>query len=135
MKMKFIIISLTTCLLGQLALACEIPNLENSKEFDGIDCFYDGFARVMQKGKWNHINSKGQKISEVDFDYAWEFHEGMAAVEIKNKWGFINQSGQIAIPLKYDYVWDFRDGQALVQLDGRSFYIDSTNNIIRKTGE
>lgn len=132
MKFKFIITSLIAILSTQSALACEIPDVKDAKEFDGIDCLYEGYARVMEKGKWNYINKHGQKISDVNFDYAWEFHEGMAAVEIKNKWGFINKSGDIIIPLQYDYVWDFRDGKALVQSGDRLFYIDGLGNAVRE---
>lgn len=132
MQTKFIIISLFVILSTQSVLACEIPDV---KDFDGIDCLYEGYARVMEKGKWNYIDKHGQKISDVNFDYAWEFHEGMAAVEVKNKWGFINKSGDIVIPLQYDYVWDFRDGKALVQSDSRLVYINTSGNVIEESNK
>lgn len=119
-------------MVTQSTLACEIPN---AKEFDGVDCLYEGYARVMEKNKWNYINSQGQKLSDINFDYAWEFHEGMAAVEVKNKWGFIDQSGDLIVPLQYDYVWDFRDGKALVQSDGRLFYIDKWGKMVEESAK
>lgn len=114
------------------AIACETPDV---KGFDGVDCLYEGYARIMEKGKWNYIDKNGRKLSDINFDYAWEFHEGMAAVEVKNKWGFIDSSGDLIIPLQYDYVWDFRDGKALVQSNSHLFYIDRWGKLVRESNK
>lgn len=121
LKIHLALLALVGAISSTSAFACEIPQV---KGFEGIDCLYEGYARVLTKGKWNYIDRQGQKLSDVDFDYAWEFHEDMAAVEVKNKWGFINKSGELVIPLQYDYVWDFQDDKALVNLDGRVFYVN-----------
>lgn len=126
----FALMLTASTLFAHSAFACEVPEV---KGYDGVDCLYEGYARIMEKGKWNYINRQGQKLSDVNFDYAWEFHEGMAAVEVKNKWGFIDSSGDLIIPLQYDYVWDFRDGKALVQTSSHLFYIDKWGKMVEES--
>ena len=96
-----------------------------AKEFDYVDGFNEGFARVQKDGKWGYINTKGEQIVECKFDNAWSFNEGFARVQKDGKWGYINTKGEQAIECKFDDVWFFSEGLASVQKDGKWGYINT----------
>jgi len=90
-----------------------------AKEFDYVDGFNEGFARVQKDGKWGYINTKGEQIVECKFDNAWSFNEGFASVEKDRKWGYINTKGEQIVECKFDDACDFNEGFAWVKKDGK----------------
>ena len=90
-----------------------------AKEFDYVDGFNEGFARVQKDGKWGYINTKGEQIVECKFDNAWSFNEGFASVEKDRKWGYINTKGEQIVECKFDDAMDFNEGFAWVKKDGK----------------
>jgi hypothetical protein len=93
-------------------------------EFDNVDDFYDGRARVGKKnffGKvlYGFINSNGQYLVEPTYTIANPFSEGLAGVcrtsIVGDQFcGYINTEGKEIIPLKYAHVASFQSGIAKV---------------------
>ena len=81
--------------------------------------------------KYGYINSKGQIVIPLVYDYAYTFEDGYARVKKDGKYGFIDENGNIAIDIKYDYVNPFRDGKAKVELNDSKFEIDKRGNRIK----
>ena len=96
-----------------------------AKEFDYVDGFNEGFARVQKDGKWGYINTKGEQIVECKFDGARGFNEGFARVQKDGKWGYINTKGEQIVECKFDDAYDFNEGFARVKKDGKWGYINT----------
>ena len=96
-----------------------------AKEFDYVDGFNEGFARVQKDGKWGYINTKGEQIVECKFYNAHNFNEGFAHVQKDGKCGYINTKGEQIIECKFDYAGDFKEGFAPVFKDGKYGYINT----------
>ena len=51
-------------------------------QFDAVENFSKGLARVLKDNKWGYISREGQFFNQVR-----GFSEGLAAVQIGGKWG------------------------------------------------
>lgn len=96
-------------------------------EFDYIDIFQEGLARVMTgKGEVQNV----QRLeNESDEEFS---HRALAAIieSTKNeRWGFIDRTGKIQIPVDYNGVSRFSEGFAVSFKDGRKCYIDKMGNM------
>jgi len=103
------------------------------KVYDWIDDFYEGFAVVNLRGKWNFINQNGEILSPNQwFDWANTFFEGVAVIELKGKgYNFINQNGEIAFPNQwFDYVGNFYEGFVVIELNGKCNFINTEGQLL-----
>ncbi|MFV0605333.1 MAG: WG repeat-containing protein, partial [Niabella sp.] len=80
--------------------------------------FINGFAGVRYRNKWGFINTKGDKITDFEFEKVKPFNEGFAGVK-KTRWGFINTKGKLVISEKYADVKSFNGGMALVSTNDK----------------
>lgn len=101
--------------------------------YDCIDGFHDGLARVVKGEKYGFIDKMGNEvipciyyIHEGEYDY--DFHDGLAFVYIGEKNYFINKDGKEAFPFNYDYADPFSEGLAYVSKDGHRAFIDTKGN-------
>lgn len=111
--------------------------------YDGCTVFYEGLAKVMQKGKWGCIRSNGEIVVPIVWDKIEGFRDGggedydlipipdkRAAVLSKRKWGFINNQGRIIVEPQYDEVGEFGNRLCPVSKAGKWGYIDCMGNEI-----
>lgn len=115
-------------------LANVMQRLANGEEpetvFDYVGDFYNGFAWVELKFKYNFINQKGRLLSDQWFDYVENFkNNGFAIVELNDKLNFINQEGKILSNQWFDDVYEFGGDFASIVLNGYKGKIDTNGNI------
>lgn len=103
------------------------------KEYDDINNFSEGFAKVKVNGKYGFIDKTGKEIIPTKYDWAGDFNEGLARVALDDKAGYIDKKGKVAIPLKYEWAGDFSEGFARVVLNDKFGYIDETGKEIIPT--
>ena len=72
------------------------------KWFDDVSPFYDGVGKVIQGGRTNFVNAKGELISQIWFEWAQHFVNGAAMVGFEDNYdngdmplNFINTNGQL----------------------------------------
>ncbi|MEN9963857.1 MAG: hypothetical protein RL582_952, partial [Bacteroidota bacterium] len=104
-------------------------NFTITNEWDEIEPFYNGFARVLLGQKFTFINKKGAAISAVIFDGARNFSKGMVAVQQEEKWGFMDESGKIKVPCEYDVVFDFFTEKTIVSKGNNWYLINKSNDL------
>jgi hypothetical protein len=111
-KGKVIIAVNTSWRIGYFA--DENGKLLFNKQFDEVNIFYEGFAKVKSNGKYGFINTSGELVLPCKYDvmYDW-FIEDLLGVVINEKFGFVNASGELVVPCIYDEIssydekWDF----------------------------
>lgn len=81
-------------------------------------------------GKWGFIDTNGNTITSLEYDWVNSFSEGLAVVGIDRKSGFINTSGDITVPIEYDSVHDFSEGRAGVYIDRKGGFINTSGELI-----
>jgi len=106
-------------------------------EYDQIDCFSEGLARVMT-GKGEEVRLE-RLANESDADYnqrCLTLHE----INSKNeRWGFIDKTGKLVIPCVYTDAMSFHNGLAIVSVNyppwrsRKCRYIDRTGKTILET--
>jgi hypothetical protein len=74
--------------------------------------------------KYTFIDTSGNVISDVRYDYASRFAEGLAPVRVGKLWGYINKKGEVAIAPRFENASPFSDGLGLVTENGLFGYID-----------
>ena len=77
-------------------------------EFDYIDDFHDGLAKVAIQGKgYGFISSSGEIIAPMVYEDAGFFHNNFSQVKKNGEWMLINRYGkEISLPRKYkDFGW------------------------------
>ena len=81
-----------------------------SCQFDDVEPFFNGVAKVKKDGKYGIINSNGNIIVTCLYDWisysdrseTTNLPDGFAKVKQNQKYGLINTSGDIVIPCQYD---------------------------------
>ncbi|MFA4931726.1 MAG: WG repeat-containing protein [Caldisericia bacterium] len=83
--------------------------------------FRDGLAQVSADDKKFFIDTKGDKVIDIDTSYEEisGFSEGLAAVKVCGKWGYIDSKGTMAIQPSYDAAGSFHEGLAIVLVNGK----------------
>lgn len=94
----------------------------------------ENIAAVLSGG-WKYVNSKGEIIKSVYFEYPGSFSEGLATVLFEGKYGYVNESGELAIGYKYDYASGFKNSMACVSDSEGSYIIDKNGNVKITAGE
>ena len=114
-------------------------------QYDYVEPFSEGMARVEVGDKWGFVDEKGKLVIAPQFDAAHDFSEGLAGVKVGKNWGFIDKTGKMVIPSKFydDYYgintfYNFHDGMAIVKLrdegDYRNGYINKKGEIVVEVG-
>ena len=80
-------------------------------QFDYVEPFSEGFARVKKDGKYYFLDKNGKVVIEPQFD-ARDFSEGLAGVKKDGKWGFIDKNGKVVIEPQFDNAGNFSEGLA-----------------------
>ena len=80
----------------------------------------EGYAAVMQDGRWGFIDTNGTKVIECLYDDALSFGGHLAAVRVDGLWGYISTYAVIVIDPVYVEAKSFSNGSAPV-LTGRGW--------------
>lgn len=102
----------------------------NSKTWDEIGDFSEGFALVKENNKWGFIDMTGIKVIDTKFDVASSFTKGTAIVSSNGKFFLINKKGEPVNANKYEAAGVPDNGTFPVQKDGLAGLIDSKGNTI-----
>ena len=99
--------------------------------YDHIDNFYEGMARVTKDDKTGFIDKMGNEVipckyDPLEIDANQEFSDGLALVCKDNKIFYINKKGEKAFPFNYDSTCGFSEGYAIVEKDEKYGFIDTT---------
>ncbi len=97
--------------------------------------FHSGLAQIKYKNKYGFIDTKGEVVIPINFDYVGGLNEGFVwackgVSKSEKKCGFYSRFGKELCPLIYDEAWYFEDGLACVQKNGLWGYIDTTGKEI-----
>lgn len=106
--------------------------------YDDVDYYSEGYARVKKNGRYGFIDNNGKEICKPKYYIAYSFSEGMAVVAdyVSNgmKYGFIDKRGKEAIKAQFDYAGSFSEGMARIAVieNGMKKYgfIDKTGKIV-----
>lgn len=71
-------------------------------EYRLIGKFKDGIA-IARKDKYGFIDSNGDIVIPMQFDYCEQFSHGYALVMQKGKWGAIDRNGKIIVQPNFDH--------------------------------
>ena len=71
-------------------------------QFDDIQSFEDGLARVRNGEKYGLIDRNGSIVVPAEYDDIGDFEDGFAQVEKDGKYGLIDRSGNLAVPVEFD---------------------------------
>ena len=108
-----------------------METISGMKEYDEVNFFVEGFAKVGENGK-GFVNTDGKEIIELKYDGATDFSHGLARVKIDTLWGFINKTGQEIIPIEFEEVDGFYEGMAAVKSKEGWGLVDSLGHIVVK---
>lgn len=76
------------------------------------------------------FDSKGEQITEYNFDFISPFSENISLVIKDNKIGYINNKGDKIIDYSYDFGTYFQSGVALIKKDNNYYYINSKGQLL-----
>lgn len=110
-------------------------------QYDAIESFHQGFARVWNNEKMGFINEKGEEVIPCIYDLMplkaqalsfipSYFPKGLAVAKYNDKYGFINEKGEEVIPFQYTKAFTFYKAFAIVCKDTLCGCIDETGNEI-----
>lgn len=100
------------------------------KQFEKVDKFFDGLARVKLNGKYGYINLSGELVVPCVYDVIYSFSEDLAAVKNGGKWGFINRNCELVVQYLYDGVRSFSKGVAQVKANDKYGLINTSGEIL-----
>ncbi len=109
-----------------------ISAISNNSDWDEIEAFHDGFARVLKGERFTFIDQSGRAICPPSFEAARNFSNGLAAVQQNGKWGFINNTGVLVIPARYEIVFDFSNNTSAV-LAGKRWQLINKGAVVMAT--
>lgn len=114
-------------------------NLPNSKRSYLKLLFKDELARVSLNGLWGFINSFGNPIIPIQYDFVGDFSEDLVCVIRsqggQRKIGFVNSHNEAVIPLVYDFVPEFyrslkfQEGLVQVRKEGQWGFVNPKNQV------
>ena len=86
-------------------------------QFDWVDFFDEGFARVMINGKYGFVDSTGKIVIEPQFDYVNCFHDGLASIKLNGNYYFIDKTGKIVFDIQSEPTFSlgFSEGYAVTK--------------------
>lgn len=99
-------------------------------EYDSVESFVEGLARVEKDEKYGYINLKGEVVINIMFDYAMSFYEGLAVVQSGELYGYIDKTGKYVINPQFDEAESFSEGIAKVEKDEKYGFIDKSGTYV-----
>ena len=72
-------------------------------------------------GKSGYINSRGNWIMQLDYDFCYTFTDGVARVFKGDLWGFINEKGEEIVAPTFVDCGEYKNGRAFYSMDGYTF--------------
>lgn len=104
-------------------------------EYDDMDYFYEGLARVRLNNKSAYIDINGKVIIPTNKDFYFDeasyfTPSGLAKVKVGGFYGFIDKQGKEQIPFRFEEVADFYGALAVAKKEGNWGAIDKTGNWI-----
>jgi hypothetical protein len=64
------------------------------KQYDWVDVFHNGFARVKLYNKFGIIDLNYIEITEIKYDWCYIYTNGFNFVKLNDKYVFINEQGK-----------------------------------------
>jgi len=119
-------------LFGQKTIQKSNFTADNTQNWQEVEPFKNGFARVLKDDQFSFININGQSISSTFYTGARNFSNHFAAVQQNEKWGFINEIGQLIVPCEYDLVYDFNSKFTIVLKDSNWYKINHQGETIKQ---
>lgn len=90
--------------------------------FDYIgECDEDGRFPAKSGAKSGYINSRGEWLMQLDYDFCYTFTEGVARVFKDNLWGYINEQGKELIAPQFFDCGEYRNDRAFYSIDGLTY--------------
>jgi len=74
--------------------------------------FNNGLAPVIENGKWGFINTSGDVVVPLRYNYVQPFKEGLAKFIENDKHGFLDKNGNVAIEPTFESLLSFGNGLA-----------------------
>lgn len=106
-------------------------------EYDMVERYINGIARVKKDKQWFIIDKSGNKISGA-FDSMYNFGNYVLAGR-NEKLGVLNSNGDTIVPFEYDsdsyvmthgYSDNFKDGYFILSKNNKYGVVDKNNNVI-----
>lgn len=94
-------------------------DIEQYGSYDASSAFHEGLAAVKRNNKWGYINTKGEEVIPLIYDYAESFSDGLAKFGIyggEGRVGYINSKGKEVI-IRNGNSGSFHEGLASVSQD------------------
>lgn len=85
------------------------------------ECDEKGRFPAKQGGVSGYINSNGEWIMKLDYDFCYSFTDGVARVFKNNLWGYIDETGKEIVPPTFFDCGEYRNGRAFYSLDGMTY--------------
>ena len=117
------------CMLMFMVCACGNQGKNSGLFHQGKDSIII-IAVNTSNGIGYFVDSEGDKLFNMQFEWVSSFSEGLAGVKQNGKSGFINPKGEVVIPCIYDYVGDFSEGLAVVKQNGKWGYINTKGEVV-----
>lgn len=104
--------------------------------FFDIDRFSEGLAvvkkRVELSFKWGAVDTKGNIVIPVEYEYLGALKEGLMNFKKESKMGYMDRNMKVLIPESYYNYADFSNGLAAITPveAGKMGYIDKNNKVV-----
>lgn len=90
--------------------------------FDYIGtCDAQGRFPAKQGNVSGYINSSGNWVLKLDYDFCYNFTDGVARVFKDNLWGYIDETGEEIVPPTFFDCGEYRNGRAFYSVDGLTY--------------
>ena len=112
-------------------------------QYDDMDDYHNGYARVRHEGKFSFLDSTGQLIFPMREGMAWSFSEGLSFIcdldeygDYTHKFYVINTKGETVLKGPYGYQGEFVNGKAATWIDDKGcVLIDTKGKVLKSLDE
>ncbi len=116
-------------LQAELDGRCGFVNLDGElvipMEWDEVQCFSEGLARVLRGGKYGFIDETGALVIPCEWDDADVMcREGRIWVRRGDRYGYLDAAGALVAPGDYTAAARYSEGFAAVVRDGRAGFLN-----------
>lgn len=118
------------CFLFMMFIALNANAQSWTKDYDYVDEFSSGLAKVTKGSKYGYVNKQGVLVVPLIYDEAMTLREGKATVQKGGKWGYIDSTGKEVEEFKYEDAGCFRDSLAVVRLHGKYGFVDHNFKVV-----
>lgn len=93
-----------------------------NNNYDLVERFSEGLAKVKKDGKYGFINNKEEVVVPFKYTGSKSFSEGLAAVRTDGLYGFINLQGQFVIQPIFHDAMSFQNGIAKIRINNKNLW-------------